>query len=72
MGFHIVQNKFREKAEMAKFLKQVQVKGSLQEFGYILLEMFWTALAGAIAGLIAGYISHLILDAQTPLSICKI
>ena len=62
----------RRKANEAQNLKKVQVSGSLEELGYILLEMFWLALAGAIAGLLAGYISHLMLDFGTPYKICLI
>ena len=34
-----------------------------------LLALFWSALAGCLNGILAGYVSHLALDALTPASI---
>lgn len=62
----------RKKANEAQNKRKIQVPGSLEELGCCLSEMFWLALAGAIAGLIAGYISHLVLDSDTPYKICLI
>ena len=59
----------RKQADLARDRRREQMTGSLRELGFQLLEMFWRAFAGAIAGFLAGYVSHLVLDAVTPLSI---
>lgn len=41
----------------------------LPQIGYGLLEFFFHFLAGALAGLLAGYVSHLALDSLTPSSL---
>lgn len=41
----------------------------LPQIGYGLLELFFRFLAGALAGLLAGYASHLIFDSFTPSSL---
>jgi len=38
----------------------------LMAFFYWLAELFWNLAAGFLAGLGAGYVSHLVLDASTP------
>jgi hypothetical protein len=41
----------------------------LAQIAYSLLELFFRFLAGALAGLLAGYASHLVLDSFTPSSL---
>lgn len=41
----------------------------LPQIGYGLLEILFRFLAGALAGLLAGYVSHLALDSLTPSSL---
>jgi hypothetical protein len=42
---------------------------SIQAFAFLMAEMFCRFLAGALAGLFAGYVSHLVLDGCSPCSI---
>jgi len=42
---------------------------SVDQFAHCLAELFWSGLAGFLNGLLAGYLSHLALDAMTPSSI---
>ncbi len=38
-------------------------------FWHSLMAMFWSAVAGCLNGLLAGYVSHLVLDARTKTSL---
>jgi hypothetical protein len=41
----------------------------VQQLFHSLAALFWSALAGWLNGFVAGYISHLVLDARTTVSI---
>jgi hypothetical protein len=59
------QASLRNKAE---YCAQMQTASSefLPQIGYSLLEFLFRCLSGALAGLLAGYASHLALDSLTP------
>ena len=62
------QDRFRRDAAVFQTLAEAQEDG-LKRFGYVLLSCLALAIAGALAGLAAGYASHLLLDAGTPRSL---
>jgi hypothetical protein len=49
--------------------KRAQSKSSLEQFVFWLLEFSCRFLAGLVAGTLAGYSSHLVLDFFTPMSL---
>lgn len=59
------QDRFRTDAAAFQTLAEAQADG-LKRIGYMLLSCLALAIAGALAGLAAGYASHVLLDAGTP------
>ena len=68
----------RTNAESCKAIPVIVVPGGMfvaappdpvHQFLSSLAELFWRLMAGLLNGLVAGYISHLALDAVTPRSI---
>ncbi|MGO9519848.1 MAG: hypothetical protein ACLPND_22650 [Candidatus Korobacteraceae bacterium] len=55
----------------AEYYSQVRAASPalLSQIGYGILEFLFRFLAGALAGLLAGYASHLVLDSLTPNSL---
>ncbi len=56
----------REKAEKCKAIRLAQGTSAADPLSHFILsicEMFWRLLAGVLNGLVAGYVSHLALDA---------
>jgi membrane-bound metal-dependent hydrolase YbcI (DUF457 family) len=56
----------RQRANEIEFRRAQLPPGSPQAYLFGLAELFLRMLAGFLAGLVAGYVSHLALDAGTP------
>lgn len=63
-----MQSYVRTQANRYAFLKQTAVSPALSDW-YEFLEILMRGIAGATAGFVAGYASHLILDFSTPRSL---
>lgn len=59
------QKEFRDKAAHYQARSELEENG-FRKFLYALMSVFCLSIAGVLAGIIAGYSSHLILDFQTP------
>ena len=57
---------FRTAADAAASRSLVHPIGSIERSSAEWDELFWRLLAGVLVGLVAGYASHLVLDAGTP------
>ncbi|WP_420127129.1 metal-dependent hydrolase [Longimicrobium sp.] len=59
----------RTQADACAVRRADQTLSTVQQAVALLLEFLWRFLAGALGGMQAGYVSHLVLDAATPMSL---
>ena len=62
----IFQNYCRQRADHFATVRAAMPEGGIGGLLHLLAEAFWRLCAGFAAGLAAGYLSHLALDALTP------
>jgi hypothetical protein len=59
----------RVKAAIFRQMRLASREDPVKALFYFLTELFWNLAAGFAVGFAAGYVSHLILDAATPLGL---
>lgn len=65
----VARNHCRAQADACALRSRNAALGPAEQLFAALAELFWRFIAGALGGLQAGYASHLLLDARTPMGL---